>query len=153
MAETITAHEITITRVYDAPRRLVWEAWTNPDRLAQWWGKRGWRAQRSSIVMDVRPGGRFSVNTVSDADGSEMTSDAVYREVAEPERLVFTEAPAAGCAESEGTVGTVTFADLGDGRTEMVFRSTLYTTDENRERTVGGLNSAFDRLAETLEQR
>jgi len=54
MTETVTAHEITITRVFDAPRELVWRAWTEPERLARWWGKRGWTAQLSSIEMVFR---------------------------------------------------------------------------------------------------
>ena len=49
MTETATAREITITRVYDAPRELVWRAWTEPERLARWWGKRGWS---TPLVLD-----------------------------------------------------------------------------------------------------
>ena len=128
---------IAITRVYDAPRELVWKAWTEPDQLARWWGRRGWNAVRSTITMDVRPGGAFYVNTVS-ADGAELATDGVYREVVEPERLVL--------GNAEGALTTVTFTDLGDGRTEMTFQ----TTATMGERAAGGLASAFDRLAEHL---
>src|ERR671918_316609 len=48
-----------ITRVLDAPRELVWEAWTRPDRLARWWGPPGWSTDPASITLDVRPGGAF----------------------------------------------------------------------------------------------
>ena len=137
MAEAPTAREITITRVFDAPRELVWKAWTEPERLARWWGKRGWSTPLSTITMDVRPGGAFRLVSVSDEDGHEMTLDAVYGEVVEPERLTF------GAA-------TVTLSDLGDGRTEMVFRTTMQATDELRDVAAGGLASAFDRLAEHL---
>jgi uncharacterized protein YndB with AHSA1/START domain len=136
-----TAQEITITRVYDAPRELVWKAWTEPERLAQWWGKRGWSTPLWSITLDVRPGGTFRLNSISDADGSEMPLDSVYREVVEPERLSFGDASAGA---------TVTFTDLGDGRTEMTFRTTMHGSDELRARAEGGLASAFDRLAEQL---
>jgi uncharacterized protein YndB with AHSA1/START domain len=95
--------EITITRVYDAPRELVWKAWTEPERLATWWGKRGWTALPESIVLEPRPGGRFFVTTVN-ADGAEMTTDGVFTEVVEPERLAFTG-------------GSVTFTELPGGRT------------------------------------
>jgi uncharacterized protein YndB with AHSA1/START domain len=142
MTETITAREITITRVFDAPRELVWKAWTEPERLARWWGRRGWTAQPSTITMDVRPGGTFRVITVSDADGTEMPTEGTYREVVEPERLVF--------GAREGPVATVTFADLGDGRTEMTFHTTMQTIGEIRDAAEGGLSSAFDRLAEHL---
>ena len=124
--------EITITRVYDAPRELVWKAWTEPARLATWWGRRGWTAIPESIVIEARPGGRFRVTTVN-ADGAEMTTDGVIAEVVEPERLVF----AGG--------GSVTFTELPGGRTEMVFRT--IPPSPNAE---AGLRSAFERLAEHL---
>jgi uncharacterized protein YndB with AHSA1/START domain len=129
--------EIVVTRVFDAPRERVWRAWTEPAELARWWGKRGWTTPPESVTMDVRPGGEFSLRSVSDEDGSEMRLDTTYREIVEPERLAFGEA-------------TVTFTDLGDGRTEMVFRTTTGMTDEIRRRAAGGLASAFDRLAEQL---
>jgi uncharacterized protein YndB with AHSA1/START domain len=90
---TATAQEITITRVYDAPRELVWKAWTEPARLAQWSGPRGWRTDPADVTMDVQPGGSFRVTSVNDADGAEMTTESVFREVVEPERLVVEETP------------------------------------------------------------
>src|SRR5215207_1773830 len=150
MADGVARHEITIRRVYDAPRELVWEAWTDPDHLAQWWGKRGWTAVRSTITMDVRPGGVFRVTSISE-DGAEMPSEGVYREVLAPERLVLEE-PAEN-AWHEGAVSVVTFTDLGDGRTEMVMRSTIHTTDGARREAEAGLQSALDRLAEHLAPR
>jgi uncharacterized protein YndB with AHSA1/START domain len=134
----MAVREITITRVFDAPREQVWRAWTEPARLARWWGKRGWSTPLSSITLDVRPGGVFRLNSISDQDGSEMPLDTVYREVVEPERLAFGEA-------------TVTLTDLGGGRTEMIFHTTVEMTDATRRSAEGGLASAFDRLAEQLE--
>jgi uncharacterized protein YndB with AHSA1/START domain len=144
----VTGREITITRVYDAPRELVWKAWTEPEQLARWWGTHGWSTRLSTVVMDVRPGGTFRLTSVRDADGSEMDTEAVYREVVEPERLAFAELPRDDC--HEGAVGAVTFTDLGDGRTEMVFRTTMWTTEEIRRTSRAGLESAFDRLAAHL---
>jgi uncharacterized protein YndB with AHSA1/START domain len=129
--------EIIVTRVFDAPRERVWRAWTEPAELARWWGKRGWTTPPDSVTMDVRPGGEFSLLSVSDEDGSEMRVDTTYREIVPPERLTFGEA-------------TVTLTDLGGGRTEMIFRTTTEMTDEIRRRAAGGLASAFDRLAEQL---
>jgi uncharacterized protein YndB with AHSA1/START domain len=147
MAEAVGAREITITRVYDAPRELVWQAWTQPERLARWWGKRGWNTPVETITMDVRPGGSFRLNSIRAEDGAEMPLDSVYREVVEPERLVFAEAREDG---REGGLGTVTLTDLGDGRTEMVFHTTMQVSDEVREAARAGLASAFERLAEQL---
>jgi len=129
--------EIVVTRVFDAPRERLWRAWTEPEELARWWGKRGWTTPPESVTMDVRIGGEFSLLSVSDEDGSEMRVDTTYREIVAPERLTFGES-------------TVTLTDLGDGRTEMVFRTTTEMTDEIRRRAAGGLASAFDRLAEQL---
>jgi uncharacterized protein YndB with AHSA1/START domain len=141
MSEQATTQQIEITRVYRASREQVWKAWTEPDRIARWWGKRGWRTPPSSVTLDVRPGGAFRLNSIADADGSEMPLDAVYVEVVEPERLVF---------ERGDERATVTFSDLGDGRTEMTFRTTMAATDALRDRAVAGMGSAFDRLAEQL---
>jgi uncharacterized protein YndB with AHSA1/START domain len=126
---------ITITRVFDAPREEVWRAWTEPERIAQWWGKRGWSTPVSSVELDVRPGGVFRLNSINDEDGREMPIDAVYTEVVEHERLVF------------GT-SSVTFIDLGDGRTEMRFETTV--APDVADAAAGGLASAFDRLEESL---
>jgi uncharacterized protein YndB with AHSA1/START domain len=130
--------EITITRIFDAPRERVWAAWTDPVQIARWWGKRGWSTPPASVMLDVRPGGTFRLNSVNDEDGREMPLETTYREVAPPERLSF------GAA-------TVTFTDLGDGRTEMVFRTTVEMTDDTRRAAEGGLASAFDRLSEHLK--
>jgi uncharacterized protein YndB with AHSA1/START domain len=148
MTEAIGAREITITRVLDAPRELVWKAWTEPEQLARWWGPPGWSNPVSKITMDVRPGGTFRVTSVSDEDGAEMTVVGEYREVVEPERLVFEE-PAED-SWHEGAVSVATFTDLGDGRTEMVLQATIQTTDEMRAAAEGGMRSSVDRLAKHL---
>ena len=126
---------ISITRVFDAPRDEVWRAWTEPERIAQWWGKRGWSTPVSSVELDVRPGGVFRLNSINDEDGREMPMDAVYTEVVEPERLTF------------GT-SSVTLIDLGDGRTEMRFEALV--SAEVADVAAGGLASAFDRMEELL---
>jgi uncharacterized protein YndB with AHSA1/START domain len=135
-----SAREITITRVFDAPRERVWKAWTQPAEIARWWGKRGWSTPPESVTLDVRPGGVFRLNSINDDDGREMPLDTTYREVVEPERLAFGEA-------------TVTLTDLGDGRTEMVFHTTVHMTEETLRTAIGGLGSAFDRLTDHLEPR
>jgi uncharacterized protein YndB with AHSA1/START domain len=134
-----SAREITITRVFDAPRERVWRAWTEPAEIARWWGKRGWSTPPESVTLDVRPGGAFRLNSINDDDGREMPLDTTFREVVEPERLTFGEA-------------TVTFTDLGDGRTEMVFHTTVLMTADTLRTATGGLASAFDRLTDHLER-
>lgn len=142
MADT---REIAISRVYDAPRAELWAAWTEPARLATWWGKRGWRVDPATVTMDVRPGGRLALTSVDDR-GNEMSQSLVYREVVEPERLVIDE-PAEGNWHG-GAVTTVALADLGDGRTRMDFHAAIVTTEEMAETAAGGIASTLDRLAE-----
>jgi uncharacterized protein YndB with AHSA1/START domain len=147
MTVPATAQEIAITRVYEAPRELVWRAWTEAEELVQWWGPPGWSTSLDTVTMDVRPGGDFRLTSVSD-QGDEMPVVGVYREVVEPERLVLDE-PAEG-SWHEGAESTVTFTDLGGGRTEVMIRAIIQTTDEMRETAERGMRETFDRLGEHL---
>ena len=147
--DPVKTQDITITRVFDAPRELVWSAWTEREQLAKWWGMRGWTAPPETITMDVRPGGAFRVTIVNDEDGREVPlRGAVYREVVEAERLVFEET--AGDGQLEGGVSVVTFTDLGDGRTQIGLHVTIQRTDEMRDAAEADLASLLDRLAEQL---
>jgi uncharacterized protein YndB with AHSA1/START domain len=147
MTAPATAQEIEITRVYEAPRELVWRAWTVPEELVHWWGPPGWSTPLETVTMDVRPGGDFRLTSVS-GDGTEMPVVGVYREVVEPERLVLDEPAEHGW--HEGAESTVTFTDLGGGRTEVVIRATIQTTDEMRENAERGMRGTLDRLGEHL---
>ena len=147
MTDAATAQQIEITRVYDAPRELVWRAWTEPEELVQWWGPSGWSTPLDSVTMDVRAGGEFRLTSVSD-EGVEMPVAGVYREVVEQERLVLDEP--AEQAWHEGSESVVTFTDLGGGRTEVVIRAMIQTTDEMRQDAERGMRATFDRLGEHL---
>lgn len=147
MTEAATAQEIEITRVYEAPRELLWRAWTVPEELVQWWGPSGWSTPLETVTMEVRPGGAFRLTSVSD-EGAEMPVEGVYREVEEPERLVLEEPPEGNW--HEGSVSAVTFTDLGDGRTELALRAAIQTTDEMGVHAEGGMRGTLDRLAEHL---
>lgn len=142
MADTPAAQVIEIARVYPAPREAVWAAWTDPAQIARWWGRRGWTTPPQSVEIDLRPGGVFRLDSVSDADGSVMRHDGVFRVVDPPARLVFA---------TDSGEATVTFADVGLRRTEMVFRVEVSLDDATRTRAAAGLGSAFDRLGEHLE--
>lgn len=142
------AGEITITRVFDAPRELVFRSWTEPAQLASWFGPRNFTTPLSSVSMDVRPGGEWSACMVSDADGGEHWTGGVYREVVEPERLVFTwRDPGDGREFREDSVVTVVLVEV-DGKTEMTFRQTGFTTGQGRANVCEGWSSSFDCLLE-----
>ena len=117
-----------ISRVYDAPRAKVWQAWTEPSRLKQWWGPRGFKVHTCKV--DLRPGGTFLYGMTA-PDGSDMWGKFVYREINAPEKLVFVVSfsdPQGGVTRHpmspdwpEYILSTVEFADLG-GKTKVSIR-------------------------------
>ena len=85
-ADSKTKQEFVISRTFDAPRELVWKAFTEPERMKQWWGPKGFTVKVSR--MDLRPGGTYHYCLIA-PDGKEMWGRMVYREIVPPERLVF----------------------------------------------------------------
>ena len=81
---------ITITRVFDAPRERVWKEWTEPERFADWFGGADSEVPLSTVSMDVRPGGTWRATMFAGPGRREIQWKGEYREVVEPERLVFT---------------------------------------------------------------
>jgi uncharacterized protein YndB with AHSA1/START domain len=134
--------EATYTRIYDAPRELVFRCMTEPEHLTHFWGPVGVTTPIGNIKVDPRPGGAFETIMVNDADGAEYPMQAVFVEVVEPEKLVWTEPSVEG-----GMTTTTTFTDLGDGRTEVFVHQTnvpeMYRTPEAQ----AGMQSSFDRFA------
>ncbi len=106
------ANELRFTRVFDAPRDLVFRCMTDPDHLTHFWGPKGVSAPRHRIAVDARPGGVFETVMVNDADGSEYATRAVYDEVRPPELLSWTES-------HSGMQVTTQFVALGPERTEV----------------------------------
>ena len=145
---TPTDREIVMTRVFDAPRRLVFEAWTNPKHLPHWMlGPDGWTMPVCEI--DLRPGGAWHF-VWRRTDGTEMAMHGVYREIAPPERLVSTESWGGPWPE---TVNTVSLVETG-GKTTMT-QTILYPSLEARDAALKtgmkeGVALSFDRLAEYL---
>lgn len=139
--------ELVITRVFDAPRELVFRAWTDAEQFARWWGKTGMTV--TSATRDARPGGGHRT-CIRSAEGRDHWASGVFREVVEPERLVFTFAwdGKDGMPANEMLV-TVTFAAEGD-RTRLVFRQTPFLTRESRDGHRRGWDESFARLAAVL---
>jgi uncharacterized protein YndB with AHSA1/START domain len=144
----MTRRQQTFTRVFDAPRELVWKAWTEPEQLAQWWGPRGIQTPLETIEVDLRPGGAFRMTMVSEADGTEFPTEMEFREVVEPERIVFGWEAQRGLGAGEVTV---TFNDLG-GKTEVIAHFDGFTTDEIMADAEIGWNGQLDKLGEWLAQ-
>src|SRR5712691_5774398 len=143
---TPSDRELVITRVVDAPRTLVFEAWTSPQHLPQWMlGPSGWTMPVCEV--DLRPGGSWHF-VWRQSDGTEMERRGVYREVAPPERLVSTESWGGDWPE---TLSTVTLTEE-DGKTTIT-QTVLYPSKEARDAALQtgmreGMSLSFDRLAE-----
>ena len=142
--------ELLITRTFDAPRELVFEAWTDPCHARNWWGPRDYPA--THLELDVRPGGVWRGCLQSIDSGKELWQGGVFREVKKPERLVFTFAWEEGGERGLETLVTVTFAEQ-DGKTLMTFRHSPFQSAGERDGHQGGWTSTFDRLDEYLAKR
>lgn len=140
---------LNIERIFDAPRERVWEAWVDKDMVLQWGGPRDYPLVRTEA--DIRPGGKWHSVLRSVENGRELPQGGVYKEVKEPELLVFTFAWEMPDEENFETLVTVRFEELEGDKTKMYFRQEPFNTAENRDGHNGGWNSAFDRLDEFLE--
>ena len=140
--------EIMLARVFDAPRELVWQAWTELEHLERWWGPNGFMTTTHEI--DVRPGGvwRFIMHG---PDGMDYKNRIVFREVVPPGRLVYTHDD-----DGEGASGafltTVTFVDVS-GKTGVTMRS-QFASKAERDRVVeefGAIEGGKQTLARLAE--
>ncbi|MFY9578844.1 MAG: SRPBCC domain-containing protein [Gaiellaceae bacterium] len=138
---------ITITRVFEAPRERVWREWTEPERFADWFGGSQSEVPLPTVSMDVRTGGSWRLTMFAEPGRREIHWKGEYREVVEPERLVFTLSDQPGDAYE---LVTVVLTDLGDGRTEMLFQQRGGLPAEVYERAGQGWSGFFDRIAERL---
>ena len=167
MAETtnspVTKDALVIERVFDAPRELVWRAWTEPEQLMRWTGPKGFTCPRYEI--DLRVGGKYLMAMQSPEfnEGRPVWNTGIYREIALMERIVMTDS----FADEKGNVVsathygmgadfplemlvTVTFEDVG-GKTRMTLRHEGLWVGEMREGAGVGWNESFDKLAEMLK--
>ncbi len=137
--------EILTVREFDAPRALIWKAWTDPRRLAQWWGPKGFR--NTFDEFDVRAGGDWRF-TMHGPDGTGYPNHIVFREIAEPGRLVLDH------VSLPRFLITATFEDLG-AKTRVAF-SGVFETDEVfraiKPMATQGNEEMFDRLQSLLAE-
>lgn len=140
--------EIIGTRLFDAPRDLVWKMWTTPEHLVHWWGPRGFTT--TVHEMDVRPGGEWRL-VMHGPDGRDYNNHIVYIEVVEPERLVYRHTPQHG-DEPVSFQSTVRFTAEGT-KTRIDFQM-LFPSPAQRDHVVKaygaveGLNQTLSRFGE-----
>lgn len=133
--------EVTFTRTYDAPRELVFECMTTPEHLAHFWGPVGVSTPLEKITVDLRPGGTFEALMIDDNSGAHYPFTAAYVEIVPPEKLVWTEPDVEG-----GMTTSVTFTDLGDGRTEVFTHQTNVPEMYRSAEAQAGMHSSLDRF-------
>ena len=140
---------VTITRTYDAPREVLWAAWTEADQVAQWWGPREFEVPRDSVTIEARVGGAFAFLMVErGGEGREFPVNYELTELVEPERLAMRmpAQPEAGLAYE--TICEVDFVEV-DGKTEVHVKTGPFT-DEMKPMAEMGWNAQMERLDETL---
>ena len=148
---------MVVTRVFDAPRELVWTAWTDPKYVKQWWGPKGFTAPFCEI--DFRVGGKF-LCCMKAPDGREFWNGGEYHEIIPHEKIVYSMhfADAKGNKVDPAQYGiehepmddahdVVTFEDLGDGRTKLTLTGNEAMESAKKSGEVEGWNQIFEKVA------
>jgi uncharacterized protein YndB with AHSA1/START domain len=152
--EDYTGREFVIAREFDAPRELVFQAWTDPKHLAQWWGPKGFT--NPVCEWDVRPGGKI-YDVMRAPNGDRYPMGGVFCEITPPEKLVFS----CGALDEKGDLlfeflHTVVFTENG-GKTKLTLNSRVTMTTAEANRYIGGFETgmtlSLERLAEHLSHR
>ncbi len=141
--------EIVISRVFDAPRELVWKAWTEPQHVAQWWGPNGFTTTIEK--MDFRVGGVWKL-TMHGPDGRDYPNSSVFREIVKPERIVFSHGGHREGGTGTHFMATWTFKTLGK-QTRLTMRL-VFDTSAERELVVtefGAIEGGKQTLARLAE--
>ncbi len=152
--ESTADREIVLTRVFDAPRRMVWEAWTDPKQLVLWWGPKGFTTTIEQ--MDVRAGGVWKL-VMHGPDGTDYPNKSVFTEVVPLERLRYKLSGGKRGGPAAQFEMTATFEDDGDKTRitmRMVFASAEARAENVREYgSIEGGKQTLERLAEHLSDR
>lgn len=153
--------QLTITRVFDAPRELVWKAWTEPDMIMKWWSPAGYTAPMAKV--DFKVGGKYLM-AMRSPEGQDFYSTGIYTEVVPMDRIVFTDS----FADADGNVVSAAVYGMGDtiplesrvivqfedqgSKTRMTLTHSGLPQDEHLELTKAGWNDMFDKLDQTLKR-
>ena len=156
---TKTQTELVITRIFDAPRTLIWKAWTNPEYIMRWWGPKHFTSPACKV--DLRVGGKY-LFCMKSKEGREFWSTGTYKEIIPLEKMVFTDS----FADSKGNIVPatyygmekdfpmemevkITFEDI-DGRTKMTMHHAGFPAGQMSEMAEIGWKQSFDKLADSL---
>jgi uncharacterized protein YndB with AHSA1/START domain len=147
-----TDEQILITREFDAPRHLVWEAWTTPELVKRWWNAK--RGEVTVAEIDLRVGGRWRSAMVTE-DGFEVAFHGEYREIVPNERLVSTEVyeglPEGVSEEDAATLNTATFTEE-DGRTTLTILVQAKSKESRDAIVESGMEAGMQDAMDLLEE-
>jgi uncharacterized protein YndB with AHSA1/START domain len=130
--------EVVITRIFDAPRELVYDCMLDPKHLTHFWGPTGVSTPLENILVEPYVGGRFETVMVNDESGDEYPSKGVFIELDRPSVLAW--------GEPSGMQNRSTFVDLGDGRTEVRIHQTNVPAMFRSEEAQAGFKTSLDRF-------
>jgi uncharacterized protein YndB with AHSA1/START domain len=139
---TAQDQQVLITRIFDAPRDLVFQAWTDPDQVAQWYGPDGFETPRETVTIDLRVGGRWELGMVQQKSGAVFPVSYEIIELDPPRLLVLKSEPMPAVGMHEPTVTRIELHDHGD-KTRMSLSDGPYTDSTHAE---AGWNGAFAKL-------
>ena len=160
MATEKETERMVVTRIFDAPRELVWKAWTDPEYVMQWWGPKGFTTP--VCKMDFRVGGKY-LCCMRSPDGQEFWNAGEYHEIVPHEKIVssmyFADAQGNKVEASEYGIeheaiadayDVTLFEDLGDGRTRLTFTGNEPMESAKESGQLEGWNQILDKVADVL---
>jgi uncharacterized protein YndB with AHSA1/START domain len=148
-AEQPADREVVVTRVLDAPRSLVFKLWTRPEHLVRWWGPHGFTT--TSCTIDPRAGGAYRI-CIRSPEGVDHWMHGRYREVREPDHLIFTFAwETADGASGHETLVTVAFQEH-DGKTMVTFHQAVFQSTADRDSHHEGWSECLEGLVAYVSQ-
>ena len=142
---------VQITRTFDAPRELVWAAFSEPEQVAQWWGPEHFHTPVDSVEIDLQPGGRYHLSMIEDASGTGYSVRFDVEEVVENELLVMRSPAQPELGLTEDVTCRLEFADV-DGKTRVELTAGPYV-GEMRKMSELGWTAQFGKLDELLKAR
>ncbi len=150
-AASLVERELVLTRLIDAPREKVYQAWTDSELLKQWFTPRPYTVPAAEL--DVRPGGS-NVITMRAPDGTEFPNRGIYLEVVENERLVFTDAYVSAWEPSAKPfmTGVITFEEEEDGKTRYTAKALHWTVEDREAHEKMGFHEGWGKATDQLEE-
>jgi uncharacterized protein YndB with AHSA1/START domain len=145
------SHELTLTRIIEAPREKIYRAWTEPALLKEWFTPRPWTV--SMVEIDVRSGGNSYI-VMNGPNGEEFPNRGVYLEVIPNEKIVFTDAYSEAWVPSAKPffTGLILLEDLGGGRTRYTARALHWTAEDRETHEKMGFHEGWGKATDQLEE-